>query len=253
MPCQFCKSTTHTLTKCDSPIAHRYLVSFLLFHISRPFHISEQLTFLKKYSKPQLAIVCSQLKVPTTGNKDHLMFSIIHKMFKNRTASDMISTLSSENYFIINNQYLYLYQLGQPNYDGSLQSKLISMFEHFYMITYRVPRHGLPLSDYLLIVEQYNNSSGVNYYESWSHLKKLAIHVDVDNTLQNQECNICFEIKPNAKLGCLHEYCVDCIFGSAKVRTKSFINCAMCRAEINELQVASLEIKNELLQKISSI
>jgi hypothetical protein len=107
------------------------------------------------------------------------------------------------------------------------------MFENFYRV--------------------FQHNENLYYKDSQSHLKKLEIHVSVDESLQNQECSICFEIKTNTKLGCLHEYCVDCVFGTAKVRTKSFINCAICRAEINELKVSSLEIKNELLQKISSI
>jgi hypothetical protein len=233
MRCQFCKSSDHTLKNCNSLDSHKYLVKFLLFHMTRPFHISEQITFLKKYTKPQLAVVCKQLSTKFTGNKDQLMFFIIEKMFKNRTSHDMISTLTNENYVIINDQYLYLYQLGQSNNHGLFHSRLINMFENFYRV--------------------FQHNENLYYKDSQSHLKKLEIHVSVDESLQNQECSICFEIKTNTKLGCLHEYCVDCVFGTAKVRTKSFINCAICRAEINELKVSSLEIKNELLQKISSI
>lgn len=251
MPCQFCKSSNHTLKNCNSLDSHKYLMKFLLFHITCPFHISEHIKFLKKYTKPQLAVVCKQLRTTVTGNKDQLIFFIIEKMFKNRTSHDMISTLTNENYVIINDQYLYLYQLGQSNNHGLFHSRLINMFENFYMVSYGVPRHGMEIISYFLRVRQHNEN--LYYNELQSHLKKLEIHVSVDTSLQNQECSICFEIKTNTKLGCLHEYCVDCVFGTAKVRTKSFINCAMCRAEINELKVSSLEIKNELLQKISSI
>jgi hypothetical protein len=218
----------------------------------------EQITFLKKYTNPQLAVVCKQLRTTITGNKNQLMFFIIEKMFKNRTSQDMMSTLTQENYIIINDQYLYLYQLDQPNYYGSFHSNLITMFETFYMFYFGVPRYGMEMSSYVLRVRQHIEINSIvhenlYYNDLQSHLKKLEIHVSVDSSLQNQECCICFETKSNTKLGCLHEYCVDCVFGTAKVRLKSFINCAMCRAEINELKVSSLEIKNEFLQKLSSI
>ena len=87
-----------------------------------------------------------------------------------------------------------------------------------------------------------------------SHLKKLSFHVETDSSLeQAKECFICSEEAPHAKLGCTHEYCIDCLFGTAKARTKSFICCAVCRAEIDVVQVGTTETKTDLLQKISAV
>ena len=87
-----------------------------------------------------------------------------------------------------------------------------------------------------------------------SHLKKLSFHVETDSSLeQAKECFMCCEERPHAKLGCSHEYCIDCLFGTAKARTKSFICCAVCRAEIDVVQVGTTETKTDLLQKISAV
>jgi hypothetical protein len=87
-----------------------------------------------------------------------------------------------------------------------------------------------------------------------SHLKKLNFHIRTDCSLAKaKECFICSEERPHAKLGCSHEYCVDCLFGTAKVRTKSFISCAVCRAEIDVVQVRTSEIKIALLRRISEV
>jgi hypothetical protein len=87
-----------------------------------------------------------------------------------------------------------------------------------------------------------------------SHLKKLNFRVETDSSLeQAKECFICSEERPHAKLGCSHEYCIDCLFGTAKVRTKSFISCAICRSEIDVMQVGSDTTKASLIQRMSEV
>ena len=55
---------------------------------------------------------------------------------------------------------------------------------------------------------------------------------------------------PFARLGCSHEYCVDCVLGMAKVRTKSFIVCAICRGEVEEVQVGNAELKKSFAAQL---
>jgi hypothetical protein len=87
-----------------------------------------------------------------------------------------------------------------------------------------------------------------------SHLRKLSFRIETDNLLeQAKECFMCCEERPHAKLGCDHEYCIDCLFGTAKVRTKSFISCAICRAEIDLVQVGTSDIKVALLRRMSEV
>jgi hypothetical protein len=83
-----------------------------------------------------------------------------------------------------------------------------------------------------------------------AHLKKLQITVNIDASLKTEECFMCCDVKPITRLGCSHEYCVDCVVGTAKVRTKSFISCAVCRAEVEEIQVVNPDQKTSFLEQI---
>jgi hypothetical protein len=86
--------------------------------------------------------------------------------------------------------------------------------------------------------------------EKKTHLKKLKIKLKVDKKLETKECFMCYDTKPQVKLGCQHEYCADCLVGTAKVRTKTFITCAVCRSEIGEACVLNGEIKKSLGQQL---
>ena len=250
MPCQFCQSATHTLKHCDSHIAQNMFMDVILFHMEHPFNISQQIVYLERYTNRQLAAICSKLQTYISGTKNQLMFYIIQKLFVSRTSPNMFSTLTADNMVDIDFEYVNLYPLATQY--NSLESRLISMLETFYFNAYRVRRNGLSSNDY---ARRVRHSLGLDFAvdESKIHLKKLDFQVDIDALLLVQDCMICCDEKPNARLGCGHEYCVDCIFGSAKVRTKTFITCAMCRAEIKSVQVGADEIKVDFLQKILAV
>jgi|688.fasta_scaffold37632_7 hypothetical protein len=100
-----------------------------------------------------------------------------------------------------------------------------------------------------LLSPQNNQQSQPN-----AHLKKLNFCIGTDKSLEKaKECFICSDERPHAKLGCSHEYCIDCLFGTAKVRTKSFISCAVCRDEINVVKVGADDIKVALLRRLSEV
>jgi hypothetical protein len=85
-----------------------------------------------------------------------------------------------------------------------------------------------------------------------AHLKKLKIKVKLDKHLETKECFMCYDVKPHAKLGCHHEYCSDCLVSTAKVRTKTFITCAVCRTEIKEVNVLTKELKDSLIHQLKN-
>jgi len=88
--------------------------------------------------------------------------------------------------------------------------------------------------------------------EDKSYLKKLKIKVKLDKYLEFKECFMCYDLKPHAKLGCQHEYCADCLVGTATVRTKTFITCAVCRDEIKEVKVLTKELKEDLVSQLKT-
>ena len=250
MPCQFCQSATHKLKNCNSHIAQNMFMDVILFHMDHPFNISQQIVYLERYTNRQLAAICSKLQTYISGTKKQLMFYIIQKLFISRTVSNMLSTLTVNNMADIDFEYDNLYPLSRQN--DLLYIRIIRMLDSFYFDAYGVRRNGILSNDYAYFVRE---TLGLDFAvdESKNHLKKLDFHVDIDESLFVQDCIICCDENPNARLGCGHEYCVQCIFGSAKVRTKTFITCAMCRAEIKSVQVGTDKIKKELLQKIVSV
>jgi hypothetical protein len=88
--------------------------------------------------------------------------------------------------------------------------------------------------------------------ENKTHLKKLKIKVKLDKSLEKKECFMCYDEKSHVKLGCDHEYCADCLLGTATVRSKTFITCAVCRCEIGEIKVMNKELKKDLVDQLKT-
>jgi len=159
----------------------------------------------------------------------------------------------------INLSYDYVYHWVPAPRDARLRHILVLMMEGFYIRRNGFPRNGMLIGAYETMLADMGAGYDLmqqamqNPHQDIDHLKPLEIQVTVDASLQTKECDICCEAMPHAKLGCSHEYCVDCVFGSAKVRTKSFITCAMCRAEVNEVQVGSQLMKFNLEKNIESV
>jgi len=236
--------------------------------------IKYQATILSSYTKPQLSFVCMKIHVSATGTKAILIERIISHFFGIKTSVlhwniaqhfDMIL-----NYTVrINLAYDYVYHWTPAPRDAHLRHLLVLMMESFYIRRNGYPRNGMLIGAYETMLQDQGEGYMNNFLAMQqpqeaepqviaqqpvaAHLKPLEIQVTVDASLQTKECDICCDTMPHAKLGCSHEYCVDCVFGSAKVRTKSFITCAMCRAEINEVQVGSKLMKFNLEKNIASV
>lgn len=80
--------------------------------------------------------------------------------------------------------------------------------------------------------------------------KKFNINTKISECkiLQNCDCNICYETIENnnfIKLNCGHEFCKSCIKKTLENEKKNNPSCAFCRAEINEFEISSHEIKEE--------
>jgi hypothetical protein len=199
-----------------------------------------------------------------TGTKSEMIFGILEYLFREKTRMAMLQFMTHRDLTMINEDYMYIYYGWIPKHnERDLRVNVVNMLEKFYTRAYGMRRDGHTLQNYEQLVVERSIREIIQMrqiqreIESKMHLKKLEFQINIcpdqDPSLEVQECSICCENNPIAKLGCSHKYCVDCIYNSAKVRTKSFITCAMCRSEINIIQVANVETQNHLVEKISGV
>jgi len=264
MPCVFCSSSSHVLKDCDSQIGANIYEDVLHMININVFDIKYQATILSSYTKPQLSFVCMKIYASTTGTKAQIIHRIISHFFSIKTSVIHWNLGLSFDVIVdyvvrINLAYDYVYHWTPDPRDVQLRHLLVQMIEGFYIRRNGYPRNGMLIGAYDDMLENMGADYGSNFlamqqpHPDIDHLKPLEIQVTVDASLQIKECDICFDTMPHAKLGCSHEYCVDCVFGSAKVRTKSFITCAMCRAEVNDVQVGSELLKFNLEKNIATV
>jgi hypothetical protein len=72
---------------------------------------------------------------------------------------------------------------------------------------------------------------------------------DDDVDTEEYICGVCqdeFTTKTIVVLGCVHILCCDCITGIVGARTKSFVNCPLCREEIKHIIVQDVTIKDQI-------
>jgi len=271
MPCQFCKSYDHTLSRCDSEMAMTMYNDVIVTYREMPYKIMNFIKFLQNYLKPELAIICREMRMILTGTKSQMIFEIVEYFFRDKTRMSMIQFMSFRELSMINEDYMYIYYAWIPKHnERELRINIISMLEQFYARAYGIRRNGHSQQNYEQMVLDWNIREILRARDIYvvppasgkPHLKKLTFQININPepdpdpdhpSLEVKECSICCENKPIAKLGCSHEYCVDCVYNSAKVRTKSFITCAMCRSEINVMQVANVETQKNLVEKISRV
>ena len=242
MPCKYCKNVSHTIAECTDPSSDNILGAVVGLVTNWPFDFRFQIKQLKNLKKAELAIACKSLGETFSEPKYVLICKIIDYFFTVRTFSTpAMQNLSPEDIHRIHNSYDELLEWNASSYNREIRMNCGTLLERFYHRFFGLVRNGRSLEDYI---------NQLHHPESKDHLAKLKIKIRVDQSLQVQECIICCEENPNAKLGCGHEYCVDCVSNTAKAREKSVISCAMCRAEISSINVESTKIKKELKGKI---
>ena len=267
MPCQVCKATGHTLTKCKSEQVDIVVGKTIGMLTSRPFDLMYQIRELRQLTKVELSIVCHSLDQHIGGQKDLLVNRIIGVLFTGNTSD--LNNVTNEDIHKINMSYDEARNLA-PNL--SRETIHFNSFAHcvhaievFYLKRFGIVRNGMSLPVYYgrvngILEAQARGESMNSYLEQFDEplqqiqpeVQPLHVAVTFNPSLTVQECCICYDNKQMVKLGCNHEFCVDCIVGSATGRKQSFITCAMCRAEITEVAVIDDVTKTELESRIEA-
>jgi len=253
MPCQHCKSNRHTLSQCGVDI-NVYLGPIKEMIETRPFALRHQFQALNAYTKPVLTLINMRLGFLSSRPKMQLIDNIIHHYFIPRLQIDpAFLPLGPDVREAIAEAFS---NLQMWNIDNKLDMRnfrlgafdLLDIFHRAaFRISYTESLQAAALAQGMIRLQQLQP-------QPQNHLRKLNFRVGPDSSLvEAKECFMCCEERPHAKLGCSHEYCIDCLFGTAKVRTKTFITCAVCRAEIETVQVGAADTKVALLRRLSEV
>ena len=277
MPCQLCKSSFHTLAKCTANIDALWGPIRKVIH-DEPFALRKQYEFISIYTVPMLKIIHRRLGFVTAAlDKTDLIYRIISYFFHRRIpnnwtlnpviadVSDVVDAYASllmwrttsekklrfreSSYSWLNMYYRNAFCPEYIQLRQTSNSELTNVQGHLAFILTEQAREELRSVAYVRALEL---GMAPERDEQKAHLKKLKIKVKLDKHLESKECFMCYDIKPHIKLGCHHEYCADCLVGTAKVRTKTFITCAVCRNEIKEVKVLTKELKEDLISQLKN-
>ena len=257
MPCQFCHSSSHTASKCNHEGAIQQCLIVRDFMAANPIDLYHQYINLNSLSAAALIVITSKLGLHCSGTKIVLIQRIIEHYFYKRF-TNFISAGPHVSQEELHHAYSRLMSLdiGQWGALPRLRQVMYQLLDQYYMRTYDITSYHLYriqaviFANALALAGPGAAHAAVGDTVSKAHLKKLQIRVNIDPDLLVQECFMCCDEKPIARLGCSHEYCADCVVGTAKVRTKSFITCAVCRAEVEEILVLNADLKTSIIEQI---
>lgn len=267
MPCQYCNSQTHTLSGCHADISV-FTDAIEHFMGTSSFALRQQYQYLDRLQKPILALICNRLGFGCSHSKLKLIAIIIAYYFRPLLTIDLvvIQIASEQLKAEVKEAYssLQMWNIDDKPDMCDFRNAMFSLLERYHrnafglsysqqLINELIGRLG---SDVLPFAPVFQNIpppppvAAAAVHSSKSHLKKIKIKVKLDKNLQVQECFMCCADKPMARLSCSHEYCVECLVNCAKVRTKSFIVCAICRVEVAEVKVGNAELKKTFAAQI---
>jgi len=271
MPCQYCNSLTHTLSGCHANITV-FTDAIEHFMGTSSFALRKQYQYLNLLQKPILAIICNRLGFGCSHSKLKLISIIIANYFRPLLTMDpiVIQIASEQLKAEVNEAYdsLQMWNIDDKPDMCDFRNGMFFLLEKYHLIAFglsysqqrinelirRLGSNVLPFAPVfqlaVLPIIPIIPAPVAAVHSSKSHLKKLKIKVKLDKNLQVQECFMCCADKPMARLSCSHEYCVECLVNCAKVRTKSFIVCAICRVEVAEVQVGNAELKKTFAAQI---
>jgi len=258
MKCNYCSSSSHTIKDCNSQVATMLLNHVTNIMFSNPVNFRLQIQHLKTLRQSDLSMVCKKLHQAISGNKTILISRILNTYF--HLSYERLSSEQARYEMIMDIHTAYSDLIETIHVDRPIVINLIQMIDTWYWCTYGLMRNGQPLSEYREELQEFyltinmNNALLESLGIARNKLTKIAITFQPldqnQNQTQNQEetdCAICYEDNcKTVQLGCGHKFCVNCICEVAKARTKSFILCALCRDEINEIKVGDEASKKQL-------
>lgn len=223
MPCQYCKSKTHSVRNCEED-ASEYVCTVMSRMLTMNWKLREQQQMLMKESRGKLAMMCRVIGYRFSGDKSELSWDIVSWL----ALSTEISVNEADKRTIMTE---YCEATVANCYTT------INILENVYYRIHRILRQpGESVERYLarIYFEDSNedDDSDVEIVEEKEVQKRVVIRGRIGERIV-QECGICYEEKDMLKLDCNHTFCMDCINGCFKTEKSK---CAFCRSEITTLR-----------------
>lgn len=248
MNCSYCHKIGHTLNKCNGDIS-MFLEPFVEFVAANPFALRQQYSFLCNYSKPVLSRICKNSGIALGGSKTHIAGNIVRLYFARRVNRFDLDIGPEEGEQIENQiQQAYTELQSWLTSTQELNNWRLEMMSK--LDTYNTRMFGVNVT-LMGLLRTLNFPPHYAPENNKAHLQQLQINVSVEETLEISDCFICCENKHLAELGCGHSYCTDCIVNIAVTRTKSHINCAICRQDIAEIKVGTEELREAVSARLA--
>jgi len=248
--CSLCRNTGHNISTCNDS----RLIQFEQLCVERKGSLSvgQFRDWIEDYSRVNPIIVKSYaVRYCGCTIRQH-MFSYIDYIIRR------IQTLSSRSRDIVQqreNQYSNLrqheirpngrLQMQQEILHESQELALLQETQAFTLLVLRRIRDMAFLRSIItaeLSLEEQTNEIRTN--RKFNIQTKILEYINTDEC----ECNICYDSKEKQtfiKFNCSHEFCKDCVKQTLKnVRTEK-PQCALCRAEIKNMELTSQEIRDE--------
>jgi hypothetical protein len=224
---------------------------------TNPINFRYQIQALKDLRQSDLSMVCKKLHQPMSGNKTELISRILKVFF--HLSYERVPTEQDRLEMIMAIHTSYTDLLETIYIDRPIVINLIQMIDTWYWYTYGLMRNGQPLAAYRNELQAFYltinmSNTLLETIDARNKLTKIKITIKEqvidltgDQNEDQNECAICYEDNcKTVELGCGHKFCANCICEVAKTSTKSFILCALCRDEINEIKVSDKATKKQL-------
>jgi len=216
MPCQYCKSKSHSVRNCEED-ASEYVCTVMSRMLSMNWRLREQQQMLMKESRGKLAMMCRVIGYRYGGDKFELSWDIVSWL----ALSTEISVNEADKRTLMT-------EYCEATVTNCFTA--INILEAVYYRIHRILRQpGESVERYLArIYFEDSNEDQVEVVEEKAIEKRIVIQGKQGERIV-QECGICYEEKDMLKLSCSHNFCVDCINGCFNSGKSS---CAFCRSEI---------------------
>lgn len=237
--CSFCRQPGHNITTCNS----NRLRDFEAICSTQVLQTNTQDDFknwlIENYMSEQLLLktfAIKKFRVTTRNSIENcidLITEYIFRIYKNTNETNEIEYMD-----IFENDLITFIQTLANEREEMHENSRITEIQQYRAIENMLMRE--------MFISLMSMSIDRTIRDESTKLQILDVNT---NENKNCECSICYDEKESqqfVKFGCNHEFCKDCVISTFKSSNNKRICCALCRAEVKEIEARTEQVKTEL-------